>query len=220
MHTMSTPLAKLGLLEYAVDVRTNDEGVEEAVFPATEYERVIRRFETLRANGYSDEVRGDVRSFRRGWSYCLANAVKNDVFIVRILDMALCPDSRTTDDGLAWAGISLTRPAGGLLVAGPAWQHVRTWSRAHYFWGPIGFADAVSAIGSELRGQSPRVVGPWTLPDQVWFDVRALGVDAKVRLMPSSLAQACYLFQRATPACREEDVPGVLIEVTGAEQIC
>ncbi|MFO0761258.1 MAG: hypothetical protein U0359_32565 [Byssovorax sp.] len=219
VHMGSSALDKVAIFAGALDVRPLDEGADEALLPASEFERVVKWTETLRAEGYSCELRGDTRVFKRGWSYCLVKPIVGGVFRLRILDASQCPTSRITENGLEWAGITLLKQHEGILLAGPAWRHVQTWSVAHYFFGPIEQKDAISLIGSQLREQSPRVVGPWTAPDEVWFDVRALGVDAKVRITPCSLSQACDLFQRPIALGENKIVLGVLIEVTGAEKL-
>jgi hypothetical protein len=217
----SSALEKFGVLARALDVRVSGEGAEEAVLAAPEGEWLGKLSEALKADGYSCELRGDTNVFKRGWSYCVITPVVGGAgSLVRILDVAQCPDSRIKENGLEWAGVTLLKPHEGVLVAGPAWRHVQTWSIAHYFFGPTEYREAILSFGSQLREQSPRVVGPWTLPDEAWFDVRALGVDAKVRLKPCSLSQARYLFQRPATSCDEKDVLGVLIEVTGAERLC
>ncbi len=216
---MHSSFKNLDVIEHAIELRTTDEGAQDAVLPAADFEQVRQRIEALQSEGYSCEPRGDARMFRRGWSYCLVNPVVDGTFVLRIFDVAACLDARITEAGLDWAGVVLSKLPDGILIAGPVWRHVQTWSVAHYFLGPIDYADAIPLIESQLRAQSSRVVGPWTLPDEAWFDVRALGVDAKVRLKPCSLSRTHYLFQRSIEHHQEKDTIGVLVEITGAEQV-
>jgi hypothetical protein len=216
---MLSALQRLGVSERALDVRIGPSGVEEGRFPAHVFEHVFESLKVLEREGYLLEYRKKGYAFMRGWSFCLVDEPIDSIFSVRILDASLLMSSRTTASGLDWAGVSILVPPGKMLVAGPARPHLTTWSVASYFYGPIEFNNAVSLVDSSLRSQSPRVVGPWTLPDEVWFDVRALGVDARVRLKPCSLLNALYLFQRTTAVVQNPNVTGVMIEVTGAESL-
>lgn len=212
-------LKKLGLLEYASETRERFGGMEEAVFPASAFGEVLRRTAVLEDEGYVLERKVDRSFFRRGWSNCSVSEEKDGTVVVRVTDMAQCPTSRVVEGAIDWAGITLPIEGGRILVAGPAHKRAETWSTATYFYGPTDLSTAASTVGAKLREQSPRVVGPWTLPDEVRFDVRVRGVDAKVWLKPCSLHKARYLFQRSEDDPKDNEVQGVLVEIVGLETL-